>query len=131
MSEQLRLGPLEMAVMRHLWPDGSASVKAVHRVLGKRRGITLNTVQSAMDRLYKKHLLRREKVSHAYIYAPNVSRAELGTRMLEQAFSQLAGEPSALISAVVEFADREGDDALAELEALVAERRRQKQGSDE
>lgn len=131
MSDPVRLGPLETAVLRHLWPDGRASVKAVHRALGTRRGITLNTVQSAMDRLHKKDLLTREKVSHAYIYAPAVSRAELGTRILEQAFAQLAGEPSALMSAVVDYADREGDDALAELEALVAERRRQRQESDE
>jgi predicted transcriptional regulator len=131
MIDPLRLGPLETAVLRHLWPDGQASVKEVHRALGKRRGISLNTVQSAMDRLYKKDLLRREKVSHAYIYAPAVSRAELGTRILEQAFAPLAGEPSALMSAVVDFADREGDEVLAELEALVAERRRQRSQGDE
>lgn len=126
MSDPLRLGPLEVAVLRHLWRSGRASVKAVHGALGSRRGISSNTVQSAMDRLYKKGLLAREKVSHAFIYSPAVSRTELGTRIVEQAFSQLAGEPSALISAVVEYADREGDDLLAELEALVAARRRQR-----
>jgi predicted transcriptional regulator len=127
-SEPLHLGPLEAAVLRHLWPRGSASVKSIYRALGPRRGITLNTVQSAADRLYRKNLLAREKVSRAYVYSPAVSCGELGTRILEQALVQLAGEPSALISAVVDYADREGDELLAELEALVAERRRQRQG---
>jgi len=130
-TDRLRLGPLETAVLRHLWPDRSVSVKEVHRALGRRRGITLNTVQSAMDRLYKKGLLQREKVSHAYIYSPAVTRAELGTRILEETFSQLADEPSALMSAIVDFADREGEEVLATLETLVAERRRQRRGSDE
>lgn len=129
MSDRLRLGPLETAVLRHLWPNGNASVKDVHRALGKRRGITLNTVQSAMDRLYKKELLLREKVSHAYIYSPAVTRAELGTRILEEAFAPLADEPSALTSAIVDFADAEGDEMLAELATLVAQRRRQRRGS--
>lgn len=125
-SDELRLGPLEVAVLRHLWPGERASVKDVHRALGRRRGITLNTVQSAMDRLYRKKLLEREKVSHAFIYAPAVTRAELGTRIIEQAVAQLTDEPSALVSALVDFAEREGDDMLAELEQLVAERRRQR-----
>ncbi len=117
-------------MLRHLWSRGDASVKAVHGALGARRGITLNTVQSAMDRLFRKGLLSRRKVSHAFVYASAVSRNELGTRIVEQAFSQLAEEPSALISAVVDYADREGDDLLAELEALVAERRRQRRGEE-
>lgn len=130
MFDRLRIGPLETAVLRHLWPDGRASVKAVHNALGQRRGITLNTVQSAMDRLYKKKLLSREKVSHAFIYAPAVTRVELGTRIIEEAFAQLADEPSALISAVVDYADREGDELLAELEVLVAERRKQRRDDE-
>jgi len=124
--EPLRIGPLEAAVLRHLWQHGDASVKAVHRALGAPRGISLNTVQSAMDRLHRKQLLDREKVSHAFVYSPAVGRAELGTRIIEQAVEQLAGEPSALLSALVDYADREGDEVLAELEALVAERRKQR-----
>jgi predicted transcriptional regulator len=122
-SDALRIGPLEAAVLRHLWKSGQATVKAVHRALGVRRGISLHTVQSAMDRLHRKDLLHREKVSHAYVYAPAVSRGELGTRIIEQAVSQLAGEPSTILSALVDYAAREGDDRLAELEALVARRR--------
>lgn len=118
-------------MLRHLWEHGEASVKDVHRALGARRGITLNTVQSAMDRLFRKSLLGRQKVSHAFLYSPAVGQAELGTRIIEQAVEQLAGEPSALLSALVDYADREGDDVLAELEALVAERRKQRRDGGE
>ena len=57
-----RLGELETAVLEHVWGRGPCDVKAVHRSLGVRRGITLNTVQSAMERLFKKGLLARDKV---------------------------------------------------------------------
>jgi predicted transcriptional regulator len=126
--ERLRLGDLEVAVLRHLWRRGASSVKAVHRALGGRRGIALNTVQSTMERLFRKGLLGREKVSHAYVYAPLLSKSELGTRIIEEAVDVVAGERSMILSALVDYADREGEGVLAELEALVAERRR---GRDE
>jgi predicted transcriptional regulator len=129
--DDLRIGPLEAAVLRHLWPDGSASVKAVHRALGSKRGIALNTVQSAMDRLFRKGLLLREKVSHAYVYSPAVTQAELSRRMIEQTVSRLADGPATLISALVDYAEDEGDELLAELESLVAERRRQRREGGE
>src|SRR5689334_7057641 len=45
------LGDLESAVMNHLWAGGDGDAKAVHEKLGKRLGITLNTVQSTLKRL--------------------------------------------------------------------------------
>jgi predicted transcriptional regulator len=61
----VRLGELESAVLERLWSAGPEDVKAVHQAVGARRGITLNTVQSTMERLYRKGLLARDKVSHA------------------------------------------------------------------
>jgi hypothetical protein len=48
------LGELETAVMNHLWSGGDGEAKAVHAALGKRRGITLNTLQSTLKRLFEK-----------------------------------------------------------------------------
>jgi predicted transcriptional regulator len=74
------LGELETAVMNHLWADGDGEAKAVHRALGKRRGITLNTIQSTLKRLFEKNLLVREKVSHAHVYRPSMTRTEFDGR---------------------------------------------------
>lgn len=68
------LGELETAVMAHLWSDGEGCAKAVHVALGKRRGITLNTIQSTLKRLFEKDLLERDKVSHAHVYRARVTR---------------------------------------------------------
>lgn len=125
----LVLGDLETAVLEHLWDSGSMDVKGVYRAIGKARGITLNTVQSTMERLFRKELLEREKVSHAYVYRAAVSREELSTRVIGEVAEQLAGgEPSVMLSAFVSLAEREGDEALAELEALIAQRRRGPRG---
>lgn len=123
------LGELERSVLELLWRDGSGDAKGVHAALGGKRGIGLNTIQSTLKRLYEKDLLVREKVSHAHVYAPRSSRAEFHRAKLDAIVKQAGrGDASALVSAFVDFAERAGDEHLAELERLVAERRRARGG---
>jgi predicted transcriptional regulator len=122
------LGELEMAVLEHLWGAGSASAKAVHSALGVSRGITLNTVQSTLERLHHKGLLRREKVSHAYIYAPQVLREELMAQLIGEVIAVFTGNKSqALLSAFVDLAAQVDEQNLDRLERLIAARRMQAQ----
>ena len=76
------LGELETAVMGHLWTAGEGDPKSVHAALGKRRGIGVNTVQSTLKRLFEKGLLDREKISHAHVYRPRVTREEFHGELL-------------------------------------------------
>jgi predicted transcriptional regulator len=120
-----RLGDLETTVMEHVWSSGPSDVKAVHRVIGERRGITLNTVQSTMERLFRKGLLAREKVSHAYVYSARQTRAELGARIVEEVVSGLMkDETTPMLQAFVDVAARAGAGNLDELERLIALRRK-------
>ena len=50
--------------------------------MGEPRGISVNTVSSALKRLHHKGLLEREKVSHAYVYRAAVTRAELQRQLM-------------------------------------------------
>lgn len=124
------LGELESAVLEHLWKVREADAKDVHAALGA-RGITLNTVQSAMKRLYEKGLLSRRKHSHAHLYAPRVSREDLGRTAVEGVVSRLMkGEAGAMVAAFVDLVDEAGPEHLDELARLVAERRRQRTRGD-
>ena len=123
------LGDLEAAVIDHLWLNGPEDVKQVHRAVGRARRITLNTVQTTLKRLHEKGLLAREKVSHAYVYAPAVSRDEYQRRALDQTIELLMqGEAEAMVSAFVDLAERAGADQLERLERLVAERLAKREG---
>jgi predicted transcriptional regulator len=122
------LGALESAVLEHLWKVGPADAKAVHHALGKGRGITLNTVQSAMKRLYEKRLLDRDKVSHAHIYRARLSRAELGKDAMSGIVQRLLrGEAAAMVATFVDLIEEAGDEHLDELSRLVSERRRERE----
>jgi predicted transcriptional regulator len=119
------LGELETAVMAHLWASGSADAKAVHVAVGTRRGITLNTIQSTLKRLFEKGLLARDKVSHAHAYRPRLTREEFHRGLLGELVGDLMDrQAEVVVAAFVDLTERAGPEHLARLEALVAARRR-------
>jgi predicted transcriptional regulator len=123
------LGELESSVMEFLWSGGEGEVKAVHKALGKKRGITLNTIQSTLKRLFEKGLLARDKVSYAHVYRPAVDRDAFQRGALGQLIGRiLGGEAEVMVSAFVDLTERAGPEHLERLEQLVAERRRAMRG---
>ncbi len=119
------LGDLELAVMDHLWARGEGDAKSVHRAIGRRRRITLNTIQSTLKRLYGKGLLDRDKVSHAHIYFPCMSREQFHKHVLKIIVETvMGGEAEAMLAAFVSVAESVGPEQLEELERLIAERLR-------
>jgi predicted transcriptional regulator len=118
------LGELEIAVLEDVWAHAAVDAKSVHARVGAPRAITVNTVQSTLERLYRKGLLAREKVSHAYAYRACLSRQALLGRLLDSTVRRFATDaPDAMLAAFVDLASREGDEQLARLERLIAARR--------
>lgn len=119
-----QLGELELAVLEHLWTTDDADVHEAHAAVGKRRGISPNTVGSALERLHKKGLLEREKVSHAYRYRAALDRATFQARKVVEAAGGLrALGKSGLLAAFVDLVADSDEKALAELERLIRVKR--------
>jgi predicted transcriptional regulator len=114
--------------MEHLWEQGPGDVKRVHAALKARR-ITLNTVQSTLRRLFDKQLLRREKISHAHVYSPRLTRPEFQRQVLADVVGDvLRGEASAALSAFVDLAAEVDEAHLRTLEQLIATRLQARSG---
>lgn len=111
--------------MDRLWSTGPQDVKACHAAIGRRRRITLNTIQSTMERLYRKGLLRRAKVSHAYVYEPALTREEFGAQLAREIVASVVGSaaPASVVAAFVDLAERAGDESLDRMERLIAAKR--------
>lgn len=119
-SKLPRLGELELAVLDHLWTHQDADVHETHAAVGKRRGISPNTVGSALERLYKKGLLEREKVSHAYRYRAALDREAFRARKVVEAAGGLRSlGKSGLLAAFVDLVADSDEAALVELERLI------------
>jgi predicted transcriptional regulator len=118
------LGELERAALEHLWDAGEADVIETHAAIGRPRGITPNTVGSALERLFRKGLAARRKVSHAYRYRPALGRDEFAARrVIAAAGGRRALADAGLLSAFVDLVADVDDEALDRLEALIAARR--------
>jgi predicted transcriptional regulator len=119
----LVLGELEQSVLDILWQEGALNPVEVHSLIGVPRGISVNTVSSALKRLHEKELLHREKISHAYVYRAAISRAELQRLLIEAIAGRFAGEGRlGLLAAFVDFAGADGDGTLRKLEDMIAAR---------
>lgn len=122
------LGQVEVAVLEYLWAHAEGSVSEVHAVVGRQRGITSNTVGSALERLFKKGLAQRDKVSHSYRYRPALDRESYRARCLVDAAGGLSSlRKGGLLAAFVDLVADSDSKALAELERLV---RAKREGSD-
>lgn len=115
----LNLGELEMAALECMWRIGDGDVKRVHAELRANRAVGLNTVQSTLDRLYRKNILERRKQSHAFVYRPRVDRTELVSRAISAVLDITGGE---VLTAFVDIAARTSPAVLTELETALAER---------
>lgn len=124
----LMLGDLEVEVLEQLWRLGAADVRAVHHGLAGERDNHPNTVQSALERLFRKGLLDREKRSHAYVYSPRLNREELAARLIEETLQRVnASEPLPTLAAFVDLAAEQDPSVLDKLELLLQAHRARRQ----
>jgi predicted transcriptional regulator len=118
------LGDLEIELLEHLWRARESDVTEAHAAVGRRRGITPNTVGSALERLFKKGLVTRHKLSHAYRYEPRLEQDEFAARrVLDAAGGMKSLAETGLLSAFVDLVAELDEAALDRLEALIAVKR--------
>lgn len=122
-----RLGELELAVLELLWKCQDADVQQAHEAIGHKRRISANTVGSALERLFRKGLVAREKVSHAYRYRAALTREVFAARRIVDAAGRRSRlTETGLLSAFVSLVAEEDDASLDRLEALIAKKRRER-----
>lgn len=123
------LGDLEVQAMEHLWAESDGSTaKQAHEAFGRARGVTLNTVQSTLERLYRKGLLKRHKESHAYCYQAAISRQAFLSSLINQVLGRFGGDSASSVAAMVEAAELIDNETLTLLEQAIRERRQQESG---
>src|ERR1700676_2395892 len=87
----LDLAPLELDCMNTLWPVGQATVREIRDLLAPRRPRAYTTIMTIMDRLARKGVVERRKVSRAYVYRPNLSAEQAREQALGQVVENFFG----------------------------------------
>ena len=120
----MHLGELEKQVLQYLWTIPDADAKQVHSVLTRSRGGSLNTIQSTLDRLFKKGLLSREKRGHAYFYNAKIEREDLIGQLILGVTGDFLNEgESSLVAAFTSISADLDEAQLKHLEELIEQQR--------
>ncbi len=121
------LGPLERRVMDFLWDHPEVNVRDVWAHVGPAAAYT--TIETTLDRLYKKGLLTRRKVGRAFVYQPAASREEmerlLAAELVEGLLAHHRHAPLPLLSNLVEVVGEGDRQLLDELERLVRDKQQE------
>ena len=120
----MHLGELEKLVLQYLWDTGTADAKQVFAYFERWRGGSLNTIQSTLDRLFKKGLLSRDKQGHAFQYTAAVGRDKFIGQLINEISSDFGstGE-NTLLAAFTSLSTGLDEAQLDELERLIEQRR--------
>jgi predicted transcriptional regulator len=73
--------------MSALWRIHSGTVEDVRMAMPARYRSAYNTVQTVLNRLSDRGLLRRDRRGNAFVYQPTVSEAEYLTRSIRQSLA--------------------------------------------
>ena len=124
-SSSGRFGPLEWRVLECLWQRRSAA--SVRDLQPDFADIAYTTLMTTLDRLFRKGVLNRVKRGRAFLYSPQLSRAEFESARAATALrTAIEGDGAALtplMSFFVDAVSARDHELLNELEALVRARR--------
>jgi predicted transcriptional regulator len=122
------LGELELRVLETLWRRPHLAARQVREALGEERAPSLSTVQSTLERFYRKAYVDRLKQGHAYSYHASVSRGRLLGRILGDVIQLLHdGKMETILSSFVRAAVDLDEKSLDNLEQLIREKRKQQE----
>ena len=111
--------------MKIAWELAHVTVKDVMVRLDRERAY--NTVQTTLDRLFRKGLLLREKQGHAFLYSCKLTRADYHRELIASVVGELVSTDRApVLAAFVDLAAEADRGNLDRLEKLIQAKRNTK-----
>jgi BlaI family penicillinase repressor len=127
MDKPLRLGDLQVAILRVLWEEGEATVARVTEALpGKRRAPT--TIATMLTKMERRGLVTHRVEGRQFVFQPALSEEEVTRTMVADLTQRLfEGDVSALVSHLLTSEEIDRDE-LVRLRAMIVERQREEEG---
>ncbi|MCG8671858.1 MAG: BlaI/MecI/CopY family transcriptional regulator [Pseudomonadales bacterium] len=97
------LGSREIEVLKLLWRNGELNAQQALSFLSKDQ-ISLSTMQSTLERLYRKGLVTRTKTGRFYTYKAAISQSRMISYLLHDITDQISdGDMAPMISGFMSF----------------------------
>ncbi|MFH2036274.1 MAG: BlaI/MecI/CopY family transcriptional regulator [Candidatus Zixiibacteriota bacterium] len=85
-------GRLEAIVMDIVWANGPLTVKRALYFINKNNKYAYTTIMTIMSRLTDKGFLKREKVSHSYLYSASMEKKKFIGYAVEKTINSLMAD---------------------------------------
>lgn len=119
----LRLGDLQLRIMRVLWRRTQATVAEVMADLGPTSRLAYTTVATMLRKMEGRGLVRHRVDGRTFIYSPQVNEEQVSRKMTDHLLERLFhGSLSGMMSHLLSTHEVSADE-LAELERLIKERK--------
>jgi len=123
----VRMGKVQLQIMRVLWDKGRANAREITDVLNAQEPIAHSTVQTLLRKLEAKGAVGHEAVARTFVFFPLVAennvRRGATQDLLQQVFGGSAGE---LMSYLLKH-ERVSKKELAEIRRIIDEKSRKPQ----
>jgi predicted transcriptional regulator len=99
-------------IMEVVWGNGEVTVTQVRDVLGEKRDVARNTIQTMMVRLEERGWLKHREDGRTFWYSPNRPRTtSLGAKVAQMVDRMFGGSPEKMVNALMEYRGLTADEA--------------------
>jgi len=130
MERPLRLGDLQVAILRVLWDEGEATVARVHEGLpGKHRALT--TIATMLSKMERRGIVEHRVEGRQFVFRPRISEQEVLRSMVADLTEKLfEGDVTALVSHLLTEQEIDRDE-LVRLRRMIVEKERKEAHHDD
>jgi predicted transcriptional regulator len=115
---------LELEILKVLWKNGPATVRAVRDSLAGTRDLAYTSVMTVMNIMTQKGFLKRTKDGQSFVYSPRIGEQATTRKMLGDLVDRLFnGSAAAAMLNLLETSDIDAEE-LNRLRALLNEKTR-------
>jgi len=93
--KQVRMGRMQVRIMRVLWERGSASARKITESLGREKPVAHSTVQTLLRKLEAKGAVRHEKVERTFVFHPTVDSRSVARGATRELMERVFGGSAA------------------------------------
>lgn len=130
--EKLKLDDLQLKVMQVLWREGEIGVSGIQEQLKAEedRELAITTLNTVLQRLYKRGIVNYRKEGRQYIYRAEVTEKETQSSMASSLIDKLfKGKSSVLVNHLLESSAFDQDE-LEDLKKKIAAAQQKKKDNE-
>ena|ERR1041385_1337526 len=123
----MRVGNVQLRILRELWQRGEATVADIHAALARESGVALTTVATMLKKMERKGIVAHRVEERRHVYRTTVTEDAIKHSMVSDLTARLFdGDATALVNHLLSEHDIDHDDVAEIRRMLTAWQRKER-----